>query len=337
MNNKGTTFVLLAILALALWSFSPYLKLFILALLVSLVTQPVLSWFKKKLKSENLAIFATTMSLLLTIILPVGIFMTLAVGQVQSLSDTYQSIDLDKFFNSQSTYIKHFVENTVGVERAKNLFANIETGVVSFVKSTIVPLGTQTLTVALNLFLFIFMFIFVLPSAPKIMETFKNILPMNLQDSEQFTNKLTKSTSTIFSSLVLSAFLQAVATGIIFLIFGVPAAAFLTFTAFFLSFFPFGSGILTVPVGLIYILMGDIFTGLAILIWQGLVISNVDNLVKIKLFSGKEINIPGWLTLLSTLGAVVTFGFWGVIFGPLIAVALLTIIDIYLKDKHLTV
>ncbi|MDQ5957171.1 MAG: hypothetical protein QG614_146 [Patescibacteria group bacterium] len=334
MNNiKGTTFVFLTILLVALWSSSPYLKIFILALLLSLVFQPIFNKINNKLKREGVTTFLTTIIFLLILILPTGIFLNAVVNQIQDISNNYQNVDISNVYVDQTEHLKAFLNKTIGIENTQNLLNSANTTITNFVKNTIIPFSSQTFSVFINLFLFIFMFILVLPNAKKIMDKFKSVLPMNSNDAESFSHKLTNSTSLVFSSLIISALVQAAATGLILFVFDVPAAVLLTLAAFFLSFFPFGSGILTFPIAIAYILSGNIITGVVILVWQVVVVSNIDNLVKIKLFSGKDVNIPGWLTFLSTLGGIATFGFWGVIFGPLIAVSLLTITDIYLKDK----
>lgn len=333
-NYRGTALVFLAILALAIWGFGPYLKMFILVLLASLVAQPSFNYLKNKLKSENLAVAVSAVSLLLLVIIPLTIFITMAVSQVQSLTNGFNDVDLSSFYNKQVEQTQSFLEKFLGVGKTEELYVSLKQTSINFAKNTLLPLGTETFSAVLDIFLFIFMFIFVLPNSKKIMTTFKSVLPMKEEDAESLMSKFTNSTKTVFISLVLSALFQALATGVIFWFVGVPATLFLTFAAFFLSFFPFGSGVLTLPVALLYFLSGNIFAGSLIIFWQVAVVSNVDNIIKIKLYGNSETAIPGWLTLLSTLGGVAQFGFIGVIFGPLIAVALMAITEIYLKNKN---
>ncbi len=332
-NKKGTVLVFLVTLLLASLSFAPYLKMFILALLTSLVIQPFYIYLKNRLKNETLAVIVSAMSLLLLVIIPLIVFITMSVSQVQNLTNGFNDVDLSSFYNQQVIQAQGFLEKFLGAGKTEEFYVSLKETGINFVKNTIVPLGTQTFSAILNIFLFIFMFIFVLPNSNKITNTFTKALPMKEEDAHSFVSKFTNSTKIVFVSLVLSALFQALATGIIFWFVGVPAVLFFTFAAFFLSFFPFGSGVLTVPIAFLYFLSGNFFTGFLIIIWQIAVVSNVDNLIKIKLFGSSETAIPGWLTLLSTLGGVAQFGFIGVIFGPLIAVALISITEIYLKNK----
>lgn len=334
-SYRGTSLVFLSILIFSAWAFGPYLKMFILAVLTALVVQPLFIFLKKKFKSKNTATVFTTLLILLLVIIPVAVFAVMMVNQIQSLVSNFQNFDFSTSqYSAEVDKVKALADRLLGAERVQNLFLSIKSTILTFVKNSIIPLGSSTVSGIVNVFLFIFMFIFTLPNAKKMADVSRRLLPIDAKDADSFVTKLTASIPAVFISLVLSALLQAVATGLIFWVLGVPAVLLLSFTAFFLSFFPFGSGILTIPVGIMYLLSGDFLSGIILILYHLIIVSNIDNVVKIKLYGSGSVQIPGWLTLLSTLGGLATFGFWGVVFGPLIAVALMSITQIYLSVRE---
>ncbi len=98
---------------------------------------------------------------------------------------------------------------------------------------------------------------------------------------------------------------------------------------FFASFLPLGSGLITVPISILLLLSGNVFSGLGLLAWHIVVVSSIDNIVRAKMFEGGIVNLPEMVTFITTLGGVILFGFFGIIYGPLIAIAFLTMLDFY--------
>ncbi len=78
------------------------------------------------------------------------------------------------------------------------------------------------------------------------------------------------------------------------------------------------------------ILTGNIGGGIIVFIIHMVVISNIDNVLRPKLVP-KEAIIHPVLLLLSVLGGVQVFGFFGIIYGPIIMIIVLTTLEVYVK------
>ncbi len=96
---------------------------------------------------------------------------------------------------------------------------------------------------------------------------------------------------------------------------GVPAAGFLGFLTFFLSFVPMGPAVVWLPASIWLIYKGALGWGVFIAIWGFFAVSGIDNVLKPWLIS-RGSKLPLILVFLGVLGGVVTFGFLGIFLGP---------------------
>jgi len=130
----------------------------------------------------------------------------------------------------------------------------------------------------------------------------------------------------------VSTFVAAIAQGIVgaigFAIIGFPALLAGILVAL-LSLLPYiGAALFYVPMGIYYLLIGNIWQGIFILIWGTMVISTIDNVIRTYMVQG-EAEINPIFVLFSILGGVVIFGFWGVVLGPLVVALAVTVLHIY--------
>lgn len=96
---------------------------------------------------------------------------------------------------------------------------------------------------------------------------------------------------------------------------GVPAALFLGFLTFFLSFVPMGPGLVWLPAAIWLFYKGAFGWGIFMTLWGFFAVSGVDNVLKPYLIS-RGSNLPLILVFLGVLGGVFAFGFLGVFLGP---------------------
>lgn len=127
--------------------------------------------------------------------------------------------------------------------------------------------------------------------------------------------------------IIGTAFAQAVLQAVGLLIAGVPGALILGALTFFLSVVPFGPPLVWLGAAAWLWFEGSIGWAIFTLLWGGLLVSTVDNVIKPYLIS-RGANLPFILVLLGVLGGVMAFGFIGVFIGPtLLAVAYRLILE----------
>jgi len=74
--------------------------------------------------------------------------------------------------------------------------------------------------------------------------------------------------------------------------------------------------------------IGKAGSGLFIIIWGVLVVGLIDNVLRPVLIRGK-VKIHPLFLFFSIIGGVAAWGFWGLIFGPIVLAIALTFIHIY--------
>jgi predicted PurR-regulated permease PerM len=92
-----------------------------------------------------------------------------------------------------------------------------------------------------------------------------------------------------------------------------------------------GTSLVWVPVGLSAILTGDILRGILLLAYGLAIIGGSDAVIRFVL-QKKLANIHPLITFFGVLTGLAMFGFWGIIFGPLLLSLLLLLFNMYRHD-----
>ena len=102
----------------------------------------------------------------------------------------------------------------------------------------------------------------------------------------------------------------------------------------FLAIIPFvGAFIIYIPAGLILIISGSYIKGIIVVIIGSVVISQVDNVLRPYLISGRTSMHP-LLLFFTILGGIYLFGLLGIVLGPLIAAVFVTLLKIFEFQLH---
>ncbi len=130
---------------------------------------------------------------------------------------------------------------------------------------------------------------------------------------------------------VIVAFVQGILGGVGFWVFGLPQPAFWGTVMIPTAVIPVvGSALIWGPAAVYLILMGQVSAGVGLIIWGGVFVSVIDNLLKPMLMKGSH-STPSIFILFSILGGITYFGMIGFILGPLILSFLLSLLRIYQK------
>ena len=132
---------------------------------------------------------------------------------------------------------------------------------------------------------------------------------------------------------MIVAVAQGALGGVGFLIFGLPQPAFWGTVMIPASVIPVvGSTIIWGPAAVYLLLTGKITAGVGLIIWGGVVVSVIDNILKPILMKGSS-ETPSIFILFSILGGLTYFGMIGFILGPLILSFLLSLLA-HLPENH---
>jgi predicted PurR-regulated permease PerM len=91
-----------------------------------------------------------------------------------------------------------------------------------------------------------------------------------------------------------------------------------------------GTALIWMPGALYLLIQGEILKGILLIVWGALVVSSIDNFIRPFFISGKA-KLPILVILLGVLGGLFSFGFVGVVMGPIILALSIDLFDIYKK------
>ena len=126
--------------------------------------------------------------------------------------------------------------------------------------------------------------------------------------------------------------LQGVIGGLVFALMGLPSPVLWGGVMAILAFLPiFGIGLVLIPTAAILYVRGDVYGAILMFCFYMTLSFTVEYLIKPKMV-GAKVKMHTLLVFLAILGGLNVFGFMGIIYGPLIITAFLTLADIYLAN-----
>ena len=127
----------------------------------------------------------------------------------------------------------------------------------------------------------------------------------------------------------LGGLIQGTLGGIVFASFGFRSPFLWGVIMAVLAFLPIvGVGAVFLPAALYLILQGRLAAGIFFVVFYVLLSGGIEYLFKPKLV-GKRVQMHTLLVFLSIIGGLKLFGILGIIYGPLVVTAFLTLTDIY--------
>jgi len=182
-----------------------------------------------------------------------------------------------------------------------------------------------------DLLLVLFITFFMFLQGDDFIEAIKQLSPLESTHNDEILRETEATIKATLWGTVIVAFVQGTLGGVGFLIVGLPQPAFWGTVMIPASVIPVvGSTIIWGPAAVYLLATGHIAKGVVLLLWGGIVVSVIDNVLKPILVKGSS-ETPSIFILFSILGGLTYFGMIGFILGPLILSFLLSLLRIYQK------
>jgi Ca2+-transporting ATPase len=139
-------------------------------------------------------------------------------------------------------------------------------------------------------------------------------------------------TRAVVYGLVLAAMAQGTIAGIGYAFAGVKAPVLFGIITALLALVPMGATLIWLPIGIILILIDQLWSGVSLLLWGFLVVSTVDNVIRPIVISGAS-QMPFLIVLFGVLGGLTAFGLVGLFLGPVILSVLLAVWRAWLDQQ----
>ncbi len=328
--------LVIATLTACYFVFKPFLTVIVIAIiLVTIFYKPYEKLVKFFRGRHNLAALLMCLFLVVIIILPtVQMVVYTANKSVEAYTDASVYFS-DHSFNDvlKTPFFSRLNLDTISLEKYDNdVFRNV---LLEFLQkssnwmlsgATSMLMETTNFVISLTLIILTMFFFFV--DGKKMLNGLMYLLPIKDKYNKEIFGKFRE----ISYTTMVSTFVVAIAQGVV----GAIGFAFVGFPAFLagilvaiLSLLPYvGSMIFYVPVGLYYLVMGQTWQGIFVILWGFLIIGTIDNVIRAWMLKDKAQINPIFIVF-AVLGGISLFGFWGVVLGPLVVSITVSILHIY--------
>src|SRR5690554_4154160 len=262
------------------------------------------------------------------IVLEVLFFILLPLtGLTFLVIDTFSGISIDPevILANLNDFI-HSIEEKIGF----NLFTPENLSVLPRAGTNILQiLGNSIYSFVINIVVILFVLYYMLFSNDEFEKSIREILPFK-EENKQI---LAEETRLIIQANTIGIPLMAIIQGIFayagYLIFGVEGAIMYAVLTAFSTILPLvGTMIVWVPLGIGLLISGDYVNGVGLLLYGMFIIGGVDNVARF-LLQKKLADIHPLITVFGVLIGLPMFGFWGIIFGPLILSLFILFFNMY--------
>lgn len=334
--------IFLISLLLLLWTVYPFIYTIIMSLMLVGVLHPAYQWL---VKFSHGRVHGS--SLLLCVLIFLGIFVPL-VFLISTLSvemaDFYvylrQSLTVE-------TVSRLMEQHAVWVDKVQHLlqrfdinydFANFEKYVVVMGKTMGLIMYDQTSMLAgkvahfsLHFVMMIVIIYYLLIDGTKLKEYILTLLPMPRAQETLLLTKFNDMSIAIIIGNGIAAILQGILGGIGLTMFEFRSPVLWGTVMAIFAFIPFiGISIVFVPITIYLLLSGQVARGIMFFIYFALLSGIVEYIAKPKMV-GDRVEMHVLLVFISIFGGIATYGILGILLGPLVAIAFLTLAEIYLS------
>jgi predicted PurR-regulated permease PerM len=323
----------------------PYLVDIFLALVIFFTAKPLYQVLTRLLFGKRaIASVLTCLILALVIIVPlitlVGIVAKQALEFSSLLGQGLQSGTLGQWLNTKLDFLKNSLTHYLAhlklplppdQIKVESLVQTILSNASKFIYNNAINFLSGFTGFILDMALILFVAFFLFLQGDDFIDEIKKLSPLSAADNEMIVSEMEATIKATLWSTVVVAFIQGFLGGLGFFLFGVPQAAFWGTVMVPASVIPVvGASIIWVP-GVIYLfLQGHWGMAIGLLVFCGVIIGSVDNLLRPMLLRGTR-STPTVLVLLAILGGISYFGMIGFILGPFILSLLLSLLSIYEK------
>ena len=258
-------------------------------------------------------------------------FLIPILGIVLMLIDLFSTFDPESLnvLTTQAQEMIQQVEDRFGIELwSEENLQKLTSVSTSLVKGLLQGMSSFFL----NAFVILFLLYFMLRGYDHFESAVEELLPFTGKNKRTVSSETISIVKSNAIGIPLLAIVQGVFAYIGYLIFGVDNALLFAVLTTFTTIIPvLGTMIVWVPIAVIMGINGDWLNAILLGLYGFIVIGGVDNVARL-LLQKQMANIHPLITIFGVFIGLSLFGFWGVIFGPLILSLIILFINLYRHD-----
>ena len=258
-------------------------------------------------------------------------FLIPLMGIVLMLIDLFSTFDPESLnvLTTQAQEMIQQVEDRFGIELwSEENLQKLTSVSTSLVKGLLQGMSSFFL----NAFVILFLLYFMLRGYDHFESAVEELLPFTGKNKRTVSSETISIVKSNAIGIPVLALVQGVFAYIGYLIFGVENALLFAVLTTFTTIIPvLGTMIVWVPMAIIMGINGDWLNAILLGAYGFIVIGGVDNVARL-LLQKQMANIHPLITIFGVFIGLSLFGFWGVIFGPLILSLIVLFINLYRHD-----
>lgn len=327
---ESSSFVVAVVLVTAalVWLLLPYYGGVLWAVIFAILFQPLYRWLLTQLRGRrNLAAALCLLFCIVMVVIPGAIILDSLLQEATALFARAETLEFDTtavvraVWDGLPTFVIRMLSwvDLGGLEQFQAKITGFIGAITETAAGITVQFGQSTLQLAINLGIMLYTLFFLFRDGPALVGTIRRASPLSEHYTEQVLTKFTSVVKATVKGNVMIALLQGGLGGLIFWILGIKAALLWGVLMALLSLLPaVGATLVWVPVAAYLLISGDTTKGVILLAFGTLVIGLVDNLLR-PLLVGKDLKLPDFVILISTVGGLTLIGVNGFVVGPMIA------------------
>ncbi|MEO7337889.1 MAG: AI-2E family transporter [Caldimonas sp.] len=342
--EEKTFLVLLVAVSLAFaWILLPFYGAVFWGVVLAIVFAPLYRRVLGRMKgSPNLAALATLAVILLIVILPLAFVSAALMQEVGSFYKRVQSGEVsfaryfDQIVNALPAWLVGLLDRSgLGDIRAlQQKIAASATEGSKAIATRAFDIGQNTLDFVVSFFVTLYLSYFLLRDGSALSRRIWVAIPLDPDSKRDLFRKFATVIRATVKGNILVAAAQGALGGLAFWYLDIHGAILWAVLMAFLSLLPaIGAALVWLPVALYLMATGSLWQGIGLAAYGTLVIGLVDNLLR-PILVGKDIKMPDWMVLISTLGGMALFGLNGFVIGPVIAAMFMSTWDIFTATRQ---
>jgi predicted PurR-regulated permease PerM len=341
-DNTLLLLVILVSLAFA-WILWPFFGAVLWAAVLAIVFAPLhLRLLKVIPERRNLTAFATVLIVVTLVILPLMLTAASLVREAASLQQKIQSDTWDpatsfqQFLAALPAWATDLLDR-LGLKDLsavqQRLSAALVKGSTYFAREAL-DIGLGTVSFLVSFVIMLYLLFFFLRDGDAISKRITDAIPLPADQQQALIKRSTTVIRAMVKGNLMVAAVQGALGGFIFWVLGIHTPVLWAAVMALLSLLPAaGTAVVWLPVAIYLLVTGAVWQGVVLLAYGTFVMGFVDNFLQ-PLLVGKGTQMPDYVVLISTLGAIAMFGLSGFIVGPVVAALFIAVWDIFSASRQ---
>ena len=279
---------------------------------------------KKKIRKSVTAIILL-IEAILCFLVPLSLAVWLLISKLQTVNvDTATFVDT---ITNLADWIRRKTEYDLLSKENISSIASILPGIGQFLMGGISSF-------AVNLFVLVFVLYSMLIGGTKMEQYIYELLPFSDSNKKHVMNEINMIVRANAIGIPLLAIIQGAIATLGYYLFDAPSALLFGFLTCFATVIPIvGTTLVWFPLAAYMAILGDWPHAIGLLLYCGLIVTNIDNLIRF-ILQKKMADTHPLITIFGVVIGLSLFGFMGVIFGPLLISIFILCVNIF-KEQYL--